>query len=288
MRIFVAVTVLLVAGTVYAQDDSVEPAVESLQPTLLSNESAPFGVPIDDFGSEEVPPVIEPRKSDKQEEAAPAKDFKLRVFLNEPLGTHAALQTRTVQAVVARPFVETRLVDGRQIQVTRSVSEVVNKTIQSVTDGATVIECDSMNIEVNTVDNTKVAYEFTIDGQLKLLNGSSELKADYAKFGNGKLTLSNVVGKTAGIKMKSAEVVIEMDVNSLRIGDYVPGKGPYSLLPIPFDGTPQTQPEPNYPSADNFSPSRGNEPFIPFGEAPVRQAPDQPPATIPNQSIPSI
>lgn len=196
----------------------------------------------------------------KQEATATETEFKLHIFLNEPVGTHASLELRNIQIQVQKPVVESKMIDGQEIKETRYVTVQVVKAVESVTAGATIIDCDAMEVQVKADDDAQVSYEFEIQGHLRLRNGNSKIGAQSAKLTDGKLTLTDVTAITGGINMKSSEVVIDLNVNSLRIGDYQTDPIRSNLVPIPNNGyapTPDQSPAPfnNGTGSDDFAPA---------------------------------
>lgn len=227
---------------VYAQEtldflpDSPLPSLEDAKPEQPASED----------------PILESEQAATNSE----DEFELHIFLNEPVGTHASLEVQNVTVLVQKPLVETKRVGGREVKETRYVTLPVVKGVKSVTAGATIIDCDSIEIQVKTDEDAKVIYEFEIHGKLRLRNGNSKIEAKSAKLSDGKLTLTDVSATTGDINMKSSEVVIDLTVGSFRIGDYQTDPIRSGLSPIPSNGYEPT-PAPFYNGAgvDDFAPA---------------------------------
>lgn len=229
-------------------------------------DTIPSFIPNSNGAIPDQPAPKEPKSAseqDKQEATATETEFKLHIFLNEPVGTQASLELKNVVIQVQKPVVETKRVGGQDIKETRYVTVQVVKSVKSVTAGATIIDCDAIEVQVNSDEDAKLNYEFEIQGHLQLRNGNSKIEAQSAKLSDGKLTLTEVTATTGGIKMQSTEVVIDLDVGSFRIGDYQTDPVRSDLVPIPNNGyapgyrpTPALSPVPFYDGAgaDDFAP----------------------------------
>lgn len=168
------------------------------------------------------PPPESPSKAPSEKESAePNEEWKpaFRVFLNEHPGTFGQLESRTVMKHQTRTVYESVRQSGQTLRIPRAVVQAEQQVVESVTSGVSLIDCDAIDVHVKTGENESKTFEFDIKGSLRLRNGTSVISAKSAKLSEGKLTLTDVSIENGELSITSTEVVLELTVTNLRIGD---------------------------------------------------------------------
>ncbi len=192
-----------------------------------------------------------PKEVDAKEEWQPA----MRLFLNEASGGQASLVSQTAHVAQTRMVTEEVRQGNKTVKVPRQVTAFAPKSIEVVTPGATLIDCDDVDVRVSLTEDGTKKFEFDINAQLILRYGDTIIEASSAQCIDGKLTLTNATVESNGVKMTSSELVMELAVENLRIGSVEAARAaPVPQAPTPFLGEPNGQPffnesAPNFPSA---------------------------------------
>lgn len=173
----------------------------------------------------------EPNKPDQGEAVAELEwQPRVRLVLNEPLGSQAVVSSKRVLKERTVPVLER---DGGRT-VHKSVQERYAIDIESVTEGATIIDCDVVSLKASSVGQEGKEFAVQIEGKLILRNGTTRIEAENARLADGKLILSNANVKSPGLEMKSEELVLTLNVERLRIGDVTEPEEPTpNAAPIP-------------------------------------------------------
>ncbi len=245
MSLLSCVVLAVVAQGTFAQDKKAEPIPLrpfSPPPALQSEPFQPEPVPVLSAAEDEAP-VDEsesPYREEKKDEWTPA----MRVFLNEAPGVQATVQNTVTYIDQIKTVFETVMRNGKAIRTPRQVTQKVARAVRTVTADVTVIDCDDVNVQVSTSEKGAKAFEFEIKGELQLQNGSTLIEAKSAKLVDEKLTLTDVTLSTDSMKMTCTELVLNLKVNALRVGEVtepvapkvnpLPGQDPFSTpQPIP-------------------------------------------------------
>lgn len=242
MSLLSCVVLAVVAQGSFAQDKKRESTI--LKSTPWPNPSAP-SLPFPSSVPKPVqtlPSVVDeapeaesgvPKVEDKKDEWAPA----MRVFLNEAFGVQTVAQYKTVIRKVPVTRYKPTQKNGKVIHVPVTTMQEVSQVVRSVTAGTTIIDCDDVNVQVSTSEEGPKVFEFEIKGKLRLQNGSTLIEAKSAKLVDGKLTLTDVTLNTDSMKMTCTELVLDLKVRTLRVGEVTePTLTPTPLTPIPSPG----------------------------------------------------
>ncbi|QDT32566.1 hypothetical protein [Thalassoglobus polymorphus] len=191
-----------------------------------------------------------PKEVDAKEKWQPA----MRLFLNEASGGQASLVSQTAHVAQTRMVIEEVRQGNKTVKVPRRVTAFAPKSIEVVTPGATLIDCDDVDVRVSLTEDGTKKFELEISAQLILRYGATVIEASSAQFIDGKLTLTNATVESNGVKMTSSELVMELAVENLRIGSVeAAGAAPVLQPATPFQD-PNAQPfydgsAPKFPSA---------------------------------------
>ncbi len=210
--------------------------------TVLAQDPKPQGLPAtipQSLPGSSFPTQIEESngtEADSKKEEEPIAKTAMRLYLNEPTGEKAALRAQTAHVAQRKTVIESVLQGNKTVNIPRQVTAFQPQRIEVVTHGAVLIDCDDVDLQVKLAEAGSKSFAFEIKDQLVLRYESTIIEASSAKLAAGKLTLTDASIISNQVKMTSAELVMNLEVENLRIGNAEPTGEIPSLQPTPFPG----------------------------------------------------